>query len=511
MGSPATAPGTGSAPAPAPAPAAAPAAVRAAAPASAVLADTGEGTEDFLRAYGRVSRAFYDGSLTPGALGRWRAGRLARVLEHVRARSPFYRRHLAGVDLAAVTPGDLSRLPFTTKEDLRREMFGVLSGPLSEARIYYETNGTTGAATPCPRGARDIVTSNAAVEESWRRLFASRFGARMPVVGLMGPSELYAFGDVFGAVAQSLGACHVKIWPESPRVGFAKALRLIEELGVEVVVCAPAVCLSLAKAALHYGYDLSRLPVRLFLVLGEICTPQLAANVAAVWPGAVVRPALYGSQEALCIATGAQDGRLYLSVPNYLAEVIDPDSGTVLGTGEGGAVAGELVLTMLVDGIKPLVRYRTGDLVRLSPAPPGVPLPGPVVEVTGRVADRIRLGRALVGPGELEAAVLEGVRGCLGYQLVVGRAPGGGDEITVRVDLLPSAGDRGAVSAAIGGRLEALTGAVVRVVVDGALDPVTQTGSFVSWKAARVCDLRQAPDGAAEAARKAAHRYAITT
>ncbi|WP_107503736.1 phenylacetate--CoA ligase family protein [Streptomyces solincola] len=470
----------------------------------------------FLTAYDRISRAFYDGTLTPAALADWRTGRLAAVLRHVTERSPFYRRHLAGADLTAVTPADLTALPFTTKDDLRREMYDVLSGPVSEASIYYETNGTTGAATPCPRGARDIATSNAAVEEAWRRMFRTHFGERMPVVGLMGPSELYAFGDVFTAVAGSLGACHVKIWPESPRVGFAKALRLIEELGVEVIVCAPALCLGLAKAARHHGYDLAALPVKLFLVLGEICTPQFAANVATVWPHAQVRPALYGSQEALCIATGADSGRLHLSVPNYLAEIVDPDTGAVLGdaTHGGGTREGELVLTMLVDGIKPLIRYRTGDLVRITPAPPGATLPGPVVEVVGRVADRIPLGRALVHPGELEAAVLHGVRSCLGYQVEVDHAPGGGDQVTVRLDLLPaSAGgpDPAATGTALAARLERLTGASVHVIVDDDLDPVTHTGSFVSWKAARVLDRRTAADPAAEAARKVAHRYAVTT
>ncbi|MGW3304061.1 phenylacetate--CoA ligase family protein [Streptomyces rubiginosohelvolus] len=467
----------------------------------------GLSTDAFLDAYDHVSRAFHASSLTDAELERWRRERLTSVLRHVTERSPFYRRHLAGTDIESVTPQDLSALPFTTKEDLRREMFDVLSGPLSEASIYYETNGTTGPATPCPRGPKDIATSNAAVEESWRRLFRTHFGDRMPVVGLMGPSELYAFGDVFTAVAGTLGACHVKIWPESPRVGFRKALRLIEELGVEVVVCAPALCLSLAKAALHYGYDLARLPVKLFLVLGEICTPQFAANVASVWPNAVVRPALYGSQEALCIATGAESGRLHLSVPNYLAEVVDPDSGAVLGdTGEG-----ELTLTMLVDGIKPLIRYRTGDLVRITPAPVGAPLPGPVVEVVGRVADRIPLGTALLYPGELEAAILEGTRGCLGYQVVVDRAPDGGDEITVRMDLLPEAADPDRAGAAVARRLSRLTDARIRVVVDAELDPVTHTGSFVSWKAARVLDRRSGPDRAAETARQVAHRYAITT
>jgi phenylacetate-CoA ligase len=457
--------------------------------------------------YQQVLRKFYGGTMTAADWSQWYGGRLAAVLRHVTARSPFYRRHLAGVDIGRVTPQTLHELPFTTKEDLRREMYDVLSGSPAEASIFYETTGTTGPSTPCPRGARDIMTSNAAVEEAWRRLFLARFGDRMPVVGLMGPSELYAFGDVFTAVTAALGACHVKIWPESPRVGFRKALRLIQELGVEVIVCAPALCLSLAKAARHFGYATSVLPIKMFLVLGEICTPQFAANVTSVWPDAVVYPTLYGSQEALCIATGASTGKLHLSQLNYLAELVDPDSGRYLGD----AGEGELVLTMLIDGIKPLIRYRTGDLVRITPAPAGPPLPGPVVDVIGRAADRIQLGTATIQPAELEAAVLDGVRGCLGYQVVIDRDSGGADQVTVRMDLLSEAGgDAGAVGAGVAARLRGLTGLRADIVVDANLDPVTNTGSFVSWKAARILDNRAEADGASLIARQVAHRYAIT-
>lgn len=460
----------------------------------------------FWAEYQGVLERFHGGAMTEDDWAAWRAGRLTAVLRHVMSRSPFYRRHLSGVDIDAVTPATLHTVPFTTKDDLRREMYDVLSGSPAEASAFYETTGTTGSSTPCPRGAVDMLTSNSAVEESWRRLFRDRFGDRMPVVGLMGPSELYAFGDVFSAVTAALGACHVKIWPESPRVGFRKALRLIEELNVEVIVCAPALCLSLAKAALHYGYDPARLPVSMFLVLGEICTPQFAANVSSVWRKATVYPTLYGSQEALCIATGATTGQLHLSQLNYIPELVDPDTGRHLG--ETGT--GELVLTMLIEGIKPLIRYRTGDLVRITPASRHGALPGPVVDVIGRAADRISIGDATFQPAELEAAVLRDVRGCLGYQIVLDRDEDGRDVMTVRMDLLAGVGDAPeTVAEGLAERLRQRAGIDVAVAVQAELDPITNTGSFVSWKAARISDRRSEPDSAALAAMRVAARYRI--
>ncbi|MBP2703233.1 phenylacetate--CoA ligase family protein [Microbispora sp. RL4-1S] len=452
---------------------------------------------------------YFSGALTEADWTDWYAERLPAVLRHVTERSPFYRRHLAGVDVAAVTPAGLAELPFTTKADLRREMHAVLSGTPAEAAVYYETTGTTGPSTPCPRGPLDMFASDAHVEESWRRLFRARFGDRMPVIGLMGPCELYAFGDTFGDAARRLDACHVKIWPESPRVGFAKALRLMRDLDVEVVVCAPALCLSLAKAARFHGYDIERdLKVKLFLVLGEICTPAFAANVRSIWDADAL-PTLYGSQEAMAIATGCTYGNLHLSRPNYIAEVLDPATGEVLGDrGEG-----ELCLTMLVPGIKPLIRYRTGDMVSLDRR--GCPCghPGPVIDVVGRVADQVVIGGAGFRADDIEIAVLDGVRGALGYQVVVDDGPDGRERLTVHLDLLTDiAGDSAAVARGVAARVRERFGVEADVRITDELDPITNTGSFVSWKAARMLDNRAGADNAHRAAaREAAGRQVITS
>lgn len=455
---------------------------------------------DYLSAYLR-------GSVTGEQRREWYAERLTTVLRHVTKKSDFYREHLAGIDVDTVTPETLAMLPCTTKADLRDAMFAVLSGPVGEASIYYETTGTTGAATPCPRSASEIELSNLHVEDSWRRLFREQFGERMPTIALMGPSELYAFGDTFGEVAQRLGACHVKLWPESSRVGFERALRLLQQLHVQVVVCAPALCLSLADAALRHGYDLrADFDIELFLTLGEICTPQFADNVDALW-GARALPTLYGSQEALAIGTGCGRRNLHLSEPNYLVELLDPDTGAVLGA----SGTGELCLTMLIDGSKPLIRYRTGDVVTISTEPCPCGRPGAIVDVVGRAADRIALGGCRLRPDQVEAAVLDGVRGCLGYQVVISQAADGTDEVAVRMQLRPELGaDAEAIAAGVVARVADLAGVRATVETVSELDPVTATGSYVSWKAARIRDERSAPDTAVLVARSVAHRYAVT-
>lgn len=449
----------------------------------------------------QVYRSYYDAEMDQTTLASWHEKQLKSVLNHVAQRSPFYAEHLGSLIPARATLDTLDAIPFTTKSDLRSCGHDILSGAPSSAAVYYETTGTTGPPTPCPRAPIDVELSNYHVAHSWARVIESQFGDRSPVIGLMGPAELYAFADTFSDVTADLGMAHVKIWPESPRVGFRKALRLIQELGVEVLVCAPALCLNLARAAIHNGLDPQDLGIKQFLVLGEVCTPEFMANVRGIW-GASVTPILYGSQEAMAIATGCPEGSLHLAQPNYLAEVLDNDQ-TSLGT----SGSGELCLTMLVEGIKPLIRYRTGDHVSLGERECGCGHPGDVLDVLGRVDDGVTLGAARMQPAELESLILHGVEGCLGYQVVITAQ----NELKVNLCLEESFVAQGPrMASEIAERLQQRCAMPTKVQAVADLDPITNTGAYVSWKAARISDERSA-DPLSAVARQHAAAHEVTT
>lgn len=87
------------------------------------------------------------GELDAGALGEWQSTNLRRTIEYCQDRSPFYQHHLAGLG----TSSAIDALPFTTKNDLRQHLDDVASLSLDRAWVYYETTGTTGTSTPCPR------------------------------------------------------------------------------------------------------------------------------------------------------------------------------------------------------------------------------------------------------------------------------------------------------------------------------------------------------------------------
>ena len=245
------------------------------------------------------------GHLAGDELEALRRGRFEQVLARAREGSAFYRRHLEGV--AAPSPGEtlaqaVRRLPFTTKQHLSAAGMSLCSGPLDEAWVYYETTGTTGPATPCPRNEVDSLVNNAYLALQYRAILAGR----RHVVGVMGPTELQSTGDTFEDVCRSLGHTVVKMWPRSPVVGMARVLRLIRELRITALVCTPAVAAEMLKHARAQGVEPRELGVEVILVLGELVTPNRLRNLARHW-NARMYNCMYASQESSILAACSDD------------------------------------------------------------------------------------------------------------------------------------------------------------------------------------------------------------
>ncbi len=434
-------------------------------------------------------RRFDSGGWTPEELGCHQLDGLRRTLSYARERSPFYAGRLADLDersIRQMTFDAFTRVPFTTKNHLREHMYDVLSKPVSQAWVFYETTGTTGRATPCPRDHVDSLVNNTALTVCYESVF-QRHGTGH-VVAVLGPTELHSTGDTFGDVCRNLGATVAKIWPHSPVVGFSRALTVLRELSVTAVFCTPGMAMSLAKEAIGAGLDPRRdFSIRFFMLTGELATPGLLANIGRTWNAAAYN-CLYASQEASVLGVVHADGSLRTVPLNVYYELIDPDTGRPVPAGEHH---GEIVITHLYQGSKPLIRYRTGDLGRLEPANPRDRYPSHMLRPLGRVRDVVDLNGFRASAYELEELILARLPGALDYEITIDRIDGV-DTLHVTVETLD---ERHPVDApadladAVGSEWKCpLT------VSYGKLGAITTTGAMVSWKAARVHDLREEPD-----------------
>jgi phenylacetate-coenzyme A ligase PaaK-like adenylate-forming protein len=443
--------------------------------------------------------------------GRWDTGRLRShqwqglrdTLRFVKDNSKFYSKQLALVSHAQIGDMDVEEftrsVPFTGKQDLRDFPESMLSKPLSQSWVYYETTGTTGMATPCPRDNRDSISNNAALTVCYQSVF-EQHGTEQ-AVAILGPTELHSTGDTFGDVCRNLGYPVVKMWPYSPLVGFSRALRLLRDLRITTVFCTPGMAITLAKEALAADINpVTEFGVRCLMLVGELVTPGLLKTIENIW-GARAYNCMLASQEASILAAVYADGGLR-SVPlNVYYEIVDPATGMPIAADGYGQREGELVITHLYQGSKPLVRYRTGDLVRFGPADLTRPYPSEAVIPLGRVRDRISLNGNHVTAFDLENQVLSHAAGCLDYHITLDRESEA-DFITVNFEMLPG---RTIDSREISQALSGIFGCKVSAR-SSALGPITSTGAMVSWKAARLQDLRSGSDHEFQAAMSIAEK-----
>ncbi|RMO90011.1 Phenylacetate-coenzyme A ligase [Pseudomonas syringae pv. philadelphi] len=411
--------------------------------------------------------------------------RLRQTLRYVKTHSPFYREKLSeSVDTLGNLGWDaFRRLPFTTKDDLRTAGHSMASAPLADAWIYYETTGTTGASTPCPRNERDSIFNNTPLILRYKELFQAH--GEQHIVGVMGPTELHSTGDTFEDVCRSLGHTVVKMWPRSPVVGMDRAVTLIREMKISALVCTPAVAIGLARHLITKGHNPSLLGVKLIFTLGELTTPALLRNIGDVW-GSAVYNCMYASQESSILAVCDNQGRLCTVPLNVVYEVVNPLTGEVLEP-KDGHMTGELVITHLYQGQKPLIRYRTGDTVRARVLSQGKWQIIPI----GRLRDTLVINGRNHCAYDVEAALFEHLTGCLDYHIQV-ETVSGVDQLSVTIELQPNSETRNDLKAVVS-YMEATLGASVSIHV-GPTDAVTGTAAMVSWKAARLHDKRTGSD-----------------
>jgi phenylacetate-CoA ligase len=429
---------------------------------------------------------WYDELVTADELADWQLSALRTVLGHVHERSPFYRRRLAGVDLDLRSLPDLATIPYTTKDDLREAMHDMLTGPVSDAAFYFETTGTTGRPTPCPRAEIDFDLNVLPLAHALGEIVAKHFteDGERPILAVVAPNDVHAACLSLSFAAKQLGIAKLDLFPITPTLGFARFFEVLVELKVNMVLCSPGLMMALAEMSSTYGVEVGEdVALKAVLTTGEMCSDGMRDLLAETW-NAQSYNFMYGSQEAGCPAVTRADGSVIAIEPTYLMEVLDLETEQTLGL-EG---YGELCLTMLVPGLKPLIRYRTGDLVDIVADGTG----RKTVKVLGRVKDMTEIGGARRSAAEIDTAILADPEVIYGYDIEV-HAENGQDRLKVRVKPKEGA-DHDELKELVGGRLAAAFGVPVDVKMHPLLDLKSATGGWVSWKTARIKDLRGAPE-----------------
>ena len=324
-------------------------------------------------------------------------------------RSRFYQEKLAGAgygDVGAVGGlGDIAKLPFTEKDELREtrgpdEPIGTHCTAAREDIVrIFSTSGTTGTPSYVPLTAADL---DAWVRISSRSYAASGLsrGERMVSTYNAGP---FVAGAALGAFDR-LGLCHIPVGTGNTE----RLITAVDLLKPTVVAMTPSYALHLIEWSRARGFDLASSSVRRVMVAGEPGggEPAMRAALEAGWGASVTEAMGIGDISVSLWGECEQKAGMHFSGRGFVHfELIDPATGAPVEMQDGAT--GELVLTHLVNRSTPLLRFRTRDHVRLGLGACACGRTAPRVRCIGRTDDMIIVRGVNVFPSAVRELVNE--------------------------------------------------------------------------------------------------------
>jgi phenylacetate-CoA ligase len=340
--------------------------------------------------------------------------RLRAITGYVYERSPFYR---ARFDEYGVRPddirdlGDLGRLPFTVKGDLRDQYpFGMLCVPRSEVGRVQASSGTRGKLTVVSYTQRDI--------EIWAEVCA-----RSLALGGTRPGDTvqnaYGYGLFTGGLGIHYGAERMgaTVIPMSGG-NTIRQVGILRDLGAKTLTCTPSYALIIGEIMEAEGVFPADLDLRFGVFGAEPWTEEMRLEIERRLGIHAVD--IYGLSEIIgpgvaCECVEARDG-LHVQEDHFLIEIVDPNTGETLPDGHYG----ELVFTTLTKEAMPVIRYRTGDISAIIEAPCTCGrTTRRMARLRGRYDDMIILHGVNVYPSEIEATLLEFDEVAPFYQIVL--------------------------------------------------------------------------------------------
>src|SRR5512145_1492678 len=249
---------------------------------------------------------------------------------------------------------DLSRLPFTTKEDLRLNYpYGMFAVPLREVVRIHSSSGTTGKPTVVGYTRNDI--------KMWSNLVARFLTAagvtRDDVVQITFGYGLFtgAFGLHYGA--ELIGASVIPMGGGNTE----KQIMIMQDYRTTALVGTPSYALTLAERMEKSGLDPKTLTLRVGLFGGEPWSEEMRREIEQRL--GIIATDNYGLSEVMGPGVAGECLErcgMHIFEDHFIAEIIDPETGEVLPPG----ATGELVLTSITKEAFPMLRYRTRDITR---------------------------------------------------------------------------------------------------------------------------------------------------
>ncbi|MDR3705989.1 MAG: phenylacetate--CoA ligase [Paludibacteraceae bacterium] len=327
--------------------------------------------------------------------------RLKQVVDKVYYNCEPYRKRMQE---AGITPNnirsihDISKLPFTSKKDLRDYYpFGLLSSPMSEIVRVHASSGTTGKPIVVGYTRKDL--------DVWKEV-----GARCFTAYGLGKNDVIQVSYGYGLFTGGLGA-HGAVETIGGTVVPAssgntdKQIMLMHDLGVKGLACTPSYALYLAEALEKSEYKREEFQLKVGVFGAEPWTDEMRRELESKL--GIKAYDIYGLTEVIGPGVGHEcefQNGTHLCEDHFFPEIINPETGEPVKKGE----IGELVFTTLTKEGMPLVRFRTRDLTSLNYEPCACGRTSVRMgRILGRSDDMLIIRGVNVFPSQVESVICE--------------------------------------------------------------------------------------------------------
>ena len=327
--------------------------------------------------------------------------RLQKTVKTCYEKVPFYRKKF---DKMGIKPEDIkslediTKLPFTTKYDLRDEYpFGLNAVPMDQIVRVHASSGTTGKPVVGTYTKNDI--------DNW-----AEGAARVLAVGDVGPGDVVQVSYGYGLFTGGLGA-HAAVGklgavqlPTSAG-NSEKQIMLMKDFGSTALCCTPSYALHLCEVMEKMGIKKEDLKLRVGFFGAEPWTWGIRREIEEKMGIKAID--IYGLTEMCGPGVGGeceyQDGT-HIWEDMFYPEIINPETLEPVAPGEEG----ELVFTSLCKEAMPIIRYRTRDLTHLIYEPCKCGRTAVRIgKILGRSDDMLIIRGVNVFPSQIEAVLSE--------------------------------------------------------------------------------------------------------
>lgn len=340
--------------------------------------------------------------------------RLVKLVDYVYHNVEFYRKKMQAKGLL---PGDIkglediTKLPFTTKDDLRDNYpFGLFAVPKSQIVRVHASSGTTGKATVVGYTRRDL--------DIW-----SECVARCLTMANVTKEDIIQIGYGYGLFTGGLGAhggaekIGAMVVPMSTG-NSKKLITMMVDFGVTAIACTPSYLLHISELLEAEGL-VKDLKLKTAICGAEPWTDKMRTEIEGRLN--ITAHDIYGLSEVMGPGVACDCSfhkGLHVCEDHFYPEVID--SATMTPVSDG--VAGELVFTTLTKEGLPLIRYRTKDITTIDHSPCECGRTSArISKFRGRVDDMLIIRGVNVFPSQVEAALVDIKEVTPHYMIIVDR------------------------------------------------------------------------------------------